>query len=342
MNNKFLADVRSMSNYYPYGMQIEAGSWSGGGYNYGYNGMLKEGIGKDIYHTLNRALFTEVPVWMKTDPLEFQFPWRSPYLSMGNNPINMIDPNGDVEINGKNIEGVELAEMTEEPSHASSSNETKKVGNYEVVTHKLDNGNVSHYTAGRFDGSGNYKKEFVINPNKLNTFKENVDELENFSDLVYTVSVLHGYANELSPAVKAMLDNKPYESLFLTWKGVVTDPMNWITAGEIYSQTLPRVKFPNGKLHIGKQGKHIVGHNNFDKNGTKSILNTPPEVLMNDIRNRNYIKAVNINDVKAEYIFRYDVGLYYNHRTNSYIKTNTIILHSSKSDYHFVPNFPKK
>jgi hypothetical protein len=39
---KFLADVRSMSNYYPYGMAIEAGSWSGGGYNYGYNGMLKE------------------------------------------------------------------------------------------------------------------------------------------------------------------------------------------------------------------------------------------------------------------------------------------------------------
>jgi len=39
---KFLADVRSMSNYYPYGMQIEAGSWFGGDYNYGYNGMLKE------------------------------------------------------------------------------------------------------------------------------------------------------------------------------------------------------------------------------------------------------------------------------------------------------------
>ncbi len=31
---KFLADVRSLSNYYPYGMEIEAGSWSGGDYNY--------------------------------------------------------------------------------------------------------------------------------------------------------------------------------------------------------------------------------------------------------------------------------------------------------------------
>ena len=39
MNFRMVADVRSMSNYYPYGMQIEAGSWSGSGYNYGYNGM---------------------------------------------------------------------------------------------------------------------------------------------------------------------------------------------------------------------------------------------------------------------------------------------------------------
>ena len=37
---KFLADVRSLSNYYPYGMQIEAGSWSGGDYNYGINNYI--------------------------------------------------------------------------------------------------------------------------------------------------------------------------------------------------------------------------------------------------------------------------------------------------------------
>lgn len=27
-------------------MEIDAGSWSGSSYNFGYNGMLKEGIGK--------------------------------------------------------------------------------------------------------------------------------------------------------------------------------------------------------------------------------------------------------------------------------------------------------
>jgi hypothetical protein len=100
-----------MSNYFPYRSLIDAGSWSGSSYNYGYNGMLKEGIGKDIYHTLNRGLFTIVPVWMKTDPLEYMFPGQSPYVLMNNNPILMVDVNGDsafvFDTEGKYIESID-------------------------------------------------------------------------------------------------------------------------------------------------------------------------------------------------------------------------------------------
>ena len=41
---RFLADIRSLNNYHPYGSLIDEGSWSGSSYNFGYNGMLKEGI----------------------------------------------------------------------------------------------------------------------------------------------------------------------------------------------------------------------------------------------------------------------------------------------------------
>ena len=34
---KFLADLKSLNNYYPYGSLIGAGSWSGSSYNFGYN-----------------------------------------------------------------------------------------------------------------------------------------------------------------------------------------------------------------------------------------------------------------------------------------------------------------
>jgi len=90
---RFLADLKSMSNYFPYGSKIEAGSWSGNDYNFGYNGMLKEGIGKDMYHTLFRTLSNDR--WWSPDPLEYMFPDVSPYLSMGGNPIIFTDSKGD-------------------------------------------------------------------------------------------------------------------------------------------------------------------------------------------------------------------------------------------------------
>ncbi len=38
---KFLADIRSLNNYHPYGSLIDEGSWSGNDYNFGYNGINK-------------------------------------------------------------------------------------------------------------------------------------------------------------------------------------------------------------------------------------------------------------------------------------------------------------
>lgn len=91
----FLGDVRSLNNYHPYGSLIDAGSWSGSSYNFGYNGMLKESIGKDISHTHFRNLSVGgFVVWWSPDPLEFKFPSYSPYASMGNNPINGTGTHG--------------------------------------------------------------------------------------------------------------------------------------------------------------------------------------------------------------------------------------------------------
>ena len=67
--------MRSLSNYYPYGSLISAGSWSDSSYNYGYNGMLKEGIGDDISHTHFRNLSVgDFVGWWSPDPLDIIFP----------------------------------------------------------------------------------------------------------------------------------------------------------------------------------------------------------------------------------------------------------------------------
>jgi len=94
MNFRMVADVRSMSNYYPYGMQIEAGSWSGGDYNYGYTGMLKESFDKNFLHYGARTHHTELGSFIKTDAMESQYPEFSPYIYAGNNPIAFFDELG--------------------------------------------------------------------------------------------------------------------------------------------------------------------------------------------------------------------------------------------------------
>lgn len=42
-----------MNNYYPYGSLIDAGSWSGRDYNFGFNGMLSKFINKLLLKRLN-------------------------------------------------------------------------------------------------------------------------------------------------------------------------------------------------------------------------------------------------------------------------------------------------
>ena len=73
-------------------------SWQSNGYRYGYNGMEMDNDIKGTGNHLSthfRGLDPRVVRWGSPDPLESKFPDRSTYVSMGNNPINRVDPFGD-------------------------------------------------------------------------------------------------------------------------------------------------------------------------------------------------------------------------------------------------------
>ncbi|MCB9222098.1 MAG: DUF2380 domain-containing protein [Ignavibacteria bacterium] len=91
----FTAEIRNLSNYYSYGMQIPNGIYSKvDDYGYGYNGMEKDdelkGSGK-LYSTLFREGDTENGRWWSRDPKEMKLTSFSPYVMMGGNPIRFID-----------------------------------------------------------------------------------------------------------------------------------------------------------------------------------------------------------------------------------------------------------
>ena len=79
-------------------MELPGGAYASiGNYGYGYNGMEKDDeLRESLYATLFREGDVSLGTWWKRDPMEMKLVGFSPYIMMGNNPITMIDPNGDI------------------------------------------------------------------------------------------------------------------------------------------------------------------------------------------------------------------------------------------------------
>lgn len=90
-DNGNAAALVSATDYYPFGMPMPGRSLSGAeGYRYAYQGQEKDPeTGKEAFQL--RLWDSRIGRWLTTDPYG-QF--HSPYLGMGNNPMNGTDPDG--------------------------------------------------------------------------------------------------------------------------------------------------------------------------------------------------------------------------------------------------------
>lgn len=87
-------------------------------------------------------------------------------------------------------------------------------------------------------------------------------------------------------------------------------------------------------IHKGKQGKHILGHNNFTVG--KSYLTKNAD----DLLNRYAGKGKMINENKERFSHTQYIGDYFDRSTNHYIPTKNGIIHYSKDGAHIVPSRP--
>jgi RHS repeat-associated protein len=95
--DSFAANVVSLADYYPFGMEMPGQTSSSSDYRYGYQGKEKETelMGNAVAYDFGaRILDARVGRWLSLDPLAAEFPDESPYSAMANNPINMVDPDG--------------------------------------------------------------------------------------------------------------------------------------------------------------------------------------------------------------------------------------------------------
>lgn len=89
------AEIASNTDYYPFGM-VHSGQYVDGlaaGYKYSFQGKeFQDESGLNWHDFGSRMYDPALGRWMATDP---QNQFASPYLALGNNPITMVDPDGE-------------------------------------------------------------------------------------------------------------------------------------------------------------------------------------------------------------------------------------------------------
>jgi RHS repeat-associated protein len=93
------AEVRSRSDYYPFGSLLPGRNFSSSSYDYGFNGKRKDdeihGATGTSYDFGARLYDPRVSRWLKMDPQAGAYPGHSPYCFVLNTPIRAIDPDGE-------------------------------------------------------------------------------------------------------------------------------------------------------------------------------------------------------------------------------------------------------
>ena len=96
------ADVITANDYYPFGMTMPGRKYSNsaGAYRYGFNGKENDNEVKGDGNQQDygaRIYDPRLGRFLSVDPLSGKFPNESPYSYAGDNPIGMIDPDGQAK-----------------------------------------------------------------------------------------------------------------------------------------------------------------------------------------------------------------------------------------------------
>ena len=92
--------VTSWAEYYAFGKVAKASCPSSGAYRYGYQGEFAEKDGETEWNSFElRQYDSEIGRWLSVDPYG---QYWSPYVGMGNDPTNQIDPDGGFSGGGGN------------------------------------------------------------------------------------------------------------------------------------------------------------------------------------------------------------------------------------------------
>lgn len=94
----YAATIISVSDYSPFGVLLQGRSFANPNYRYGFNGKEKddEFKGNDNSYDFGARIYDpRIGRFFSPDPKESEYPFQSTYCFAGNNPIQLVDENGE-------------------------------------------------------------------------------------------------------------------------------------------------------------------------------------------------------------------------------------------------------
>ncbi len=310
------------THYYPFGLTMAGISSKAAGKLENkkfYNGIEHTtDLGLNQYDAFYRTLDPQTGRFWQVDPETDSQENSSPYESMGNNPISNVDPLGDFK--------------------------TK----FGAWWHKLWHGG----KVGR-----NSEGEYFVSKANQTTITED-------GSITVGVSVTYGKGRHaLSAAgerMQAQSDRQAYEDRMMKL-GVWQRHETVQQANEATIQNSVNALLPTGFragttvinsreplspisnlvskiINKGQQGKHIVGHGNFQDG--RSILTENAQELLDAFHAGTINSSQAINNVKTRVDFGKIIGNYKNPETGQLVPTTRGIIHTGNKGAHIVPSAP--
>jgi RHS repeat-associated protein len=288
----------------------------------------EESFGLFWDETMFRTYDMQLGRFNHVDPMAEMRDWLSPYNFVQNNPILRVDPAGDVDTKYVDEDGEVLLETNDGSDDVITVSE-------ERVEEFKEYGETYEENEGMrsvFDGQGwndFWKKEFL--------------GFESVEEMNY---ILDGFTTQWSRqnAIDYLQDPSPSNAFAMSLSESLsqwTDPFKVVGAASAGVLSLRGAARPRGSnvgktIHSGKQGKHIVGHNNYQSG--KSILNSDAQSLLDDFHAGNIRSSRVISESKTSVDFGKTIGNYVRDGVSTPTSVGTVI--NSKTGVHIVPANP--
>ncbi|WP_410493598.1 DUF6443 domain-containing protein [Chryseobacterium sp. JV274] len=309
-------EIIEESNYYPFGLKHEGYNVLVGNlaYKYKYNGKELQETG--MYDYGARFYMPDMGRWGVHDPLsELQFAY-SPYSYVYGNPIRFNDPTGMI--------GEE-----DPPKKGSTPNNPIEIGEIKLTKNVSDSklSFMGIQSLSAYHGSQD-RLAFGIRNSKAALATEKFER-----NLAFTMGTfLMGGSNLAASAGWASFD------AYMSYQ----DEEVQGAVGKVQLMAmLIQVSHGNAAgihklINIGKQGKHIIGHNNYIVG--KSILKEDAQLLLDAFHSGNIKSSRIINEAKVSVDFGKTIGDYVKDGVASPTTIGTVI--NSKTGVHIVPANP--